>query len=113
MSDTSAGGRDRGADPFAGLTAGECALLRRAPLPRVVDPMKAVLTTDRFSDSGWIFERKLDGIRCIASRDDRGVRLASRNDLSFNERFPEIAQALWEATALAVILDGEVVAFDG
>ena len=28
--------------------------------------MKAVLTDERFSDPDWIFERKLDGIRCIA-----------------------------------------------
>ena len=31
--------------------------------------MKAVLTDERFSDPDWIFERKLDGIRCIAIRD--------------------------------------------
>ena len=31
--------------------------------------MKAVLTQERFSDPDWIFERKLDGIRCIAIRD--------------------------------------------
>ena len=28
--------------------------------------MKAVLTDERFSDADWIFERKLDGIRCLA-----------------------------------------------
>ena len=33
--------------------------------------MKAVLTDARFSDPAWIFERKLDGIRCVAIRDRR------------------------------------------
>jgi len=46
------------------LSGGERALLRPAAAPRRVTPMKAVLTDARFSDPGWIFERKLDGIRC-------------------------------------------------
>ena len=28
--------------------------------------MKAGLTDKPFSDRGWIYERKLDGIRCVA-----------------------------------------------
>jgi DNA ligase D-like protein (predicted ligase) len=102
-----------GGDLFGRLSAAELALLRPAALPRVVEPMKAVLTTDRFSDDGWIFERKLDGIRCIATSDGRRVRLASRNDLSLNERFPEIAQAIADVGELRFVVDGEIVAFDG
>ena len=78
-----------------------------------MEPMKAVLTDARFSDPGWIFERKLDGIRCLAFKDDKGVRLRSRNDLSLNGRFPEIAAALEEDPVADVVLDGEIVAFDG
>ena len=102
-----------GADPFRGLTAAQRALLRPGPLPRTVEPMKAVLTTDRFSDDGWIFERKLDGIRCIATNDGRRARLASRNGLSLDERFPEIAQAAAGSGDLQFVVDGEIVAFDG
>jgi bifunctional non-homologous end joining protein LigD len=75
--------------------------------------MKAVLTDDRFSDPGWTFERKLDGIRCIAIKDDRRVRLLSRNHLSLNERFPEIVEALDRDSATQFVVDGEVVAFAG
>ena len=75
--------------------------------------MKAVLTDERFSDPAWIFERKLDGIRCIAEKDGDGVRLRSRNDLDLNGRFPEIARALEADPVADVLLDGEVVAFDG
>ncbi|HTE59435.1 MAG TPA: non-homologous end-joining DNA ligase [Solirubrobacteraceae bacterium] len=75
--------------------------------------MKAVLTDERFSDPDWIFERKLDGIRCLAFKDDGGVRLRSRNDLSLNGRFPEIARALEDDPVTDVVLDGEIVAFDG
>ena len=105
--------RARGrADPFAGLSPEERALLRPAPLPERVQPMLAVLTEERFSDPGWVFERKLDGIRCIAIAGEGRVRLRSRNDLSLDGRFPEVVAALEEAVTGAV-LDGEVVAFDG
>jgi bifunctional non-homologous end joining protein LigD len=78
-----------------------------------MEPMKAVLTDERFSDPHWIFERKLDGIRCLAFKDGGNVRLRSRNDLSLNGRFPEIAAALVDDAAEDVVLDGEIVAFDG
>jgi DNA ligase D-like protein (predicted ligase) len=75
--------------------------------------MKAVLTDERFSDPAWIFERKLDGIRCIAVRDGGPVKLWSRNDLALNARYPEIAEALAQQPAPRFAVDGEVVAFDG
>jgi bifunctional non-homologous end joining protein LigD len=74
--------------------------------------MKAVLTSDRFSDPDWIYERKLDGIRCISVKTTAGVRLWSRNHLSLNDRFPELAQALGHDPGEFVV-DGEVVAFAG
>jgi bifunctional non-homologous end joining protein LigD len=40
------------------------------------------------------------------------VRLRSRNDVSLDERFPEVVAAL-EAGVADAVLDGEVVAFDG
>jgi bifunctional non-homologous end joining protein LigD len=77
------------------------------------EPMKAVLTEERFSDPGWIFERKLDGIRCIAIKADGRVRLLSRNHLSLDSRFPEVAAALETDPAPDFVVDGEIVAFDG
>jgi bifunctional non-homologous end joining protein LigD len=73
--------------------------------------MKAVLTDERFSDPGWIYERKLDGFRCVAIRDGGPVRLLSRNDLSLNGRFPTIAEALDRQRCKRFAIDGEVVAF--
>ncbi len=85
-----------------------------APAPQRAQAMKAVLTDKRFSDEDWIYERKLDGIRCIAIRDGGPVRLLSRNDLSMNGRYPEIAEALEGAQPCPrFAIDGEVVAFDG
>ena len=99
------------ADPFARLSAGERALLVAERLPEKVEPMKAVLTGERFSDPGWVFERKLDGIRCIAIKSDRDVRLLSRNDLSLNGRFPEVGAALASNPGPELVVDGEIVAF--
>ncbi len=81
--------------------------------PEHAQAMKAVLTDKRFSDPDWIFERKLDGVRCIAIRDGGPVRLLSRNDLPMNGRYPEIATALDGQSCTRFAVDGEVVAFDG
>jgi DNA ligase D-like protein (predicted ligase) len=99
-------------DPFAGLSTAERGLLRPAPLPSRVEPMKAVLTRERFSDPEWIYERKLDGIRGVAIVARDGARLLSRNGLDLGARFPELASAL-ARSARGAVLDGEIVAFEG
>ena len=95
------------------LPESERALVRPGPPPAGSAAMKAVLTDERFSDPAWIFERKLDGIRCIAVRDGGPVRLLSRNDLSLDSRYPEIATALGAEPRERFAIDGEVVAFEG
>jgi bifunctional non-homologous end joining protein LigD len=94
------------------LSDDERALLRPTPVPTRANVMKAVLTAERFSDEGWLFERKLDGVRCVAVRDGEEVRLLSRNDLSLNGRYPEVAAALEAQPQRRFVVDGEVVAFD-
>jgi bifunctional non-homologous end joining protein LigD len=81
--------------------------------PTTASAMKAVLTQERFSDPDWIFERKLDGIRCIAIRDGGPVKLLSRNDLSLNGRYPGVVADLEGQACQRFAIDGEVVAFEG
>jgi bifunctional non-homologous end joining protein LigD len=100
-------------DPFELLSASERELLRVTPPPAHADAMKAVLTDQRFDDPEWIFERKLDGIRCIAIRSGKRARLLSRNDLSLNQRYPELAAALEAEDRDRFAIDGEIVAFEG
>jgi DNA ligase D-like protein (predicted ligase) len=95
------------------LTAEARSRLVASPAPRHAGAMRAVLSDERFDRADWIFERKLDGIRCIAIRDDGDLRMLTRNDLSLNERFPEIADALSLQPSPRFAVDGEVVAFDG
>jgi ATP-dependent DNA ligase len=74
--------------------------------PEWIVPMAATLTQERFSGPEWIFERKLDGIRLLAYKQDLDVRLFSRNRLP--QTCPPIAEAVAQLPARDVILDGEV-----
>lgn len=98
---------------FAVLNSEERAKIVPVTAPDWMAPMKAVLTEQRFSDDDWIYERKLDGIRCLTFKEGVQVRLLSRNQLSLDQRFPEIGYALLEATKLDCVLDGEVIALAG
>jgi DNA ligase D-like protein (predicted ligase) len=75
--------------------------------------MKAVLTAERPAGPEWVFERKLDGIRCLAVKDGGRTRLYSRNELGLNDRYPSLAAALDADPADRFVIDGEAVAFVG
>lgn len=78
-----------------------------------IEPMRATLSDRRFSDPDWIFEPKLDGVRCLAYRSDDVVVLVSRNGNVLNDTYPEVVDAVAAQPATSFVLDGEVVAFDG
>ncbi len=99
--------------PLEQLDAAERGLLRPGGPPTGAAAMKATLTDRRVFDPDWIFERKLDGVRCIGVRDGDHVRLRSRNDLALEGRYPELLAPLAAQEARRFALDGEVVAFDG
>jgi DNA ligase D-like protein (predicted ligase) len=82
-------------------------------LSNVPGPALATLTYDRFSDDGWLFERKLDGMRVLAEGAGGRVRLRSRSGADAGASFPEIAEALSAQHTPDFVVDGEVVAFDG
>jgi bifunctional non-homologous end joining protein LigD len=82
-------------------------------LPVWVEPELATLTGERFSDPAWIFERKLDGERCLTFADSSGVRLMSRNQKAITPSFPEVAAALAARRSGDLVVDGEIVAFEG
>jgi bifunctional non-homologous end joining protein LigD len=91
------------------LTPEDARELRAAP----ADPgtaMLATLSDRRDFDSDWIFERKLDGIRAIASRDGGRVRLLSRGAKPLDAAFPELADALAAQECTDFTVDGEIVA---
>lgn len=86
--------------------------LVKKDLPDWEEPMLATLTGRRFDDPGWTFDRKLDGVRCLAYRKGGRVRLMSRNRNEMNASYPEVAEALARTPGEDLIVDGEIVAFD-
>jgi DNA ligase D-like protein (predicted ligase) len=74
--------------------------------------MLATLVREQFSDRDWIYEPKLDGIRCLAFRTGRKLSLFSRNRLPLDGEFPEVAASLLEQKTSNFIVDGEIVAFE-
>jgi DNA ligase D-like protein (predicted ligase) len=86
---------------------------RKTGQPSWMEPMLAKLTKERFSRKDWIYERKLDGERCLAFKKRKRVQLYSRNKKSLNDSYPEIIEALEEQDSNHFIIDGEIVAFEG
>lgn len=83
-----------------------------AKLPRWLQPMLATLVEPGPLPNGWVYEPKLDGVRCLAFGDGKGVRLYSRNHKKLDGAYPEIADALRKSVRGSAVLDGEVVAID-
>ena len=97
----------------AGLSERDRDKLKETAFPDWVDAMKATLTDDHFSSPDWIFEPKLDGVRLLAFCRQDGARLMSRNRKDQTNTYPELIEALEDQADRDMVLDGEVVAFDG
>lgn len=87
--------------------------LRQCQQPAWIKPMLATLTDERFYDGDWIFERKLDGERCLTFRRGNKLILRSRNRKVLNKTYPELIDVLRKQDSQNFIVDGEIVAFEG
>jgi bifunctional non-homologous end joining protein LigD len=75
--------------------------------------MLATLTDRRDFGDDWLLERKFDGERCVARKDGSEVRLESRTGKDLTGTYPEVDAAVVSQRDRELVLDGEVVAFDG
>ncbi len=75
--------------------------------------MLATLTDRRDFGEDWLLERKLDGERCVARKHDADVRLESRTGKDLTGTYPEVRTAVVGQAGRRMLLDGEVVAYDG
>src|SRR5580700_7156484 len=75
--------------------------------------MLATLTDRRDFGEDWLLERKFDGERCVARKDGDQVRLESRTAKMLTNTYPEVRSAVASQRHPNLVLDGEVVAFDG
>ena len=81
-------------------------------IPAWVEPMLATLVEPAALPEGWLYEPKLDGVRCLAFISGGTASLFSRNRKPLDGAYPEIAEALPRAVKGAAVLDGEIVAID-
>lgn len=77
-----------------------------------VNPMLAKSTKVNPVGDDWVYEQKLDGLRCVCVRKGDDVQLYSRNKLSFNARFPSVVEAVRRLPIDDFVLDGEIVMMD-
>src|ERR1700689_2148541 len=75
--------------------------------------MLATLTDRRDFGDGWLLERKFDGERCVARKSGGDVRLESRTGKDLTSTYPEVSSAGAAQPSEGLLLDGEVVAYDG
>ena len=77
-------------------------------LPGHLQPMLATKINEPFNNADWVFEIKWDGYRCIASNMDGKVQLKSRGNISFNDVYAPIYEAIKEWN-VNVVVDGEII----
>jgi bifunctional non-homologous end joining protein LigD len=79
----------------------------------VIRLMLATLTDRRDFGDEWLLERKLDGERCVAQKIGSDVRLESRSGRDLTSTYPEVRAAVADVRSRRLVVDGELVAFDG
>ncbi len=73
-----------------------------------IEPMEAELVDDLPAESGWAFEPKWDGFRCIAVKQHGAIRLFAKSGKPLHRYFPEMVAALAGLDADDFVLDGEL-----
>ena len=87
----------------------EACVLRRKP---TIEPCLPRPAKEPPCGPDWIHEIKHDGFRILARRDERGVRLFTRNGYDFPERFPLIIKAVAALPVRSCFIDGEAIVVD-
>src|SRR5918996_982032 len=85
----------------------------REPMPERLEPMLARTGPLPDDDGRWAFEIKWDGVRAIAFVQGGRLILQARSGRDVTARYPELRPLAGALAGREVVLDGEVVAFDG
>jgi len=75
-------------------------------------PMRAVPAPTKPLGDDFSYELKLDGIRCIAQKNGRHVRLFNRHGRDITRVYPDLTQEMAELTSSRFVVDGEIVSLD-
>lgn len=85
---------------------------KKEEIPNIITPMLAFLIKEPFDKKGWLFEIKWDGYRAITKIQNHEVKILSRNQESFNTRFPKLVKDMQKMELDSAVLDGEIVVVD-
>jgi bifunctional non-homologous end joining protein LigD len=85
----------------------------RVPMPDRLEPMLARTGPLPPDDGRWAYEIKWDGVRAIAFVQGGTLDLQARSGRDISARYPELRPLAAALAGHEVVLDGEVVAFDG
>lgn len=77
---------------------------------RDVSPMLIGSEQPAFDDADYIYELKLDGVRCLLYVEKKRSELRNKRELKLNEKFPELKN-LYRQVKETCILDGELYIF--
>src|SRR5436190_24345341 len=78
------------------------------PIKSPFPPMEALLVSEIPDGTGWQYEPKWDGFRCLVFRDGRKVELQSKSGQPLARYFPELAATFLDLSAERFVLDGEI-----
>jgi len=81
-------------------------------IPAFRDPQKATLVDHVPAGSGWLYEMKYDGYRCLLAVGGGKAKVYTRSGLDWSGKFPEIAEAAAGLEVGSALLDGEIVSLD-
>src|SRR5688500_9629317 len=76
---------------------------------RPIAPMEALLAEELPAGTGWQYEPKWDGFRCIAVRDGAEVALWSKSGKPLARYFPEVQAMFARLKARRFVIDGELL----
>ncbi len=76
-----------------------------------VNVQLATLSKDLPKGKGWIYEIKYDGYRMIVIKENKKVKILSRNNIDYTSKFKKICESI-KSIDDNFIIDGEIVSFD-
>ncbi|KTC99169.1 DNA ligase D [Legionella erythra] len=96
-------------------TAGQALQLNqpKSPFPETVSAQLATLVNKPPRGEDWLQELKLDGYRILAMKNNKKIRLITRNHNDWTPVFPAVVEAIADLPVKKAIFDGEVVVLNG
>jgi ATP-dependent DNA ligase len=80
---------------------------------RTLRPMEARLVAELPNNTGWQYEPKWDGFRCLAFKNKSKVDLRAKSGKALTRYFPEVVAALQAMKFERFVLDGELLIVRG